>query len=90
VESFMTLIKFQYSTETEKDEIINSNTHLHLCEQQNLFEGNFLVFSELPLPIVPYYSNVEFEKLKSENTLLKSQLQSTQEAVDFLIMNGGM
>jgi hypothetical protein len=79
----MALIKFQYSTEKEKEEIINSNIHLYLCEQQNLFEGTFLIFSDEPLPIIPYYSNVEVEELKQENILLKAQNQALTDRTDF-------
>lgn len=42
-------IKFQYFTNSEREEIINNNSSLYLIEEQNIIDGNFLIFSDSPL-----------------------------------------
>ena len=45
--------KFQYKNETDRNEIIEKNSDKYLIEEQNLFEGNFLVFSDIkPLEFI--------------------------------------
>jgi len=44
-------IKFQYFTNSEREEIINNNSSLYLIEEQNIIDGNFLIFSDSPLDL---------------------------------------
>ncbi len=42
--------KYQYENEIDRAAIIDSNQDKYLIEEQNLFEGNFLLFSDVLLP----------------------------------------
>ncbi|PKL00077.1 MAG: hypothetical protein CVV56_08155 [Tenericutes bacterium HGW-Tenericutes-1] len=45
--------KIQYNTQEERNVIVNKNLSLFLIEEQNITEGNFLVFSDLkPLELL--------------------------------------
>ena len=72
--------KVSYITSLERDELIDNaimNGEILLAES-NLIDGNFLTFcaiNEIPTP----------EPTKME--LLKTELDSTREAVNFLLMN---
>lgn len=60
--------KFEYTSDSEKELIVKENPNLILVEVQNIFEGNFLIFSEEPLPSTTIYKNVsisEFEEVKN-------------------------
>jgi hypothetical protein len=64
------ITKIQYTTEEERQSIMNSNSGLILVETQNLFEGNFLVFSDTPPEEKIVYTNVpqvEFDSLQQQN-----------------------
>ncbi|PRR85945.1 hypothetical protein [Clostridium luticellarii] len=39
--------KFEYKTDEEKTNILNQNKDKVLIEEQNLFTGNFLIFSDV-------------------------------------------
>lgn len=80
------LQRFQYKDETERKQLIEKNRQLILVEEQNLFEGNFLVFSDNPIPNQTVYTQVpleEFEGLKRDNNLLRAQNKSITERADF-------
>lgn len=68
--------KFQYSDAGDRQSIIDANNDKILVEEQNLFEGNFLVFSDAPLPIQIIYtsSSSEFEKMSNDNLILMDVL----------------
>ena len=42
------IFKYQYSTQEERDLIISQNDDKILIEEQNITEGNFLLFSNVP------------------------------------------
>ncbi len=69
--------KHQYTDDDDKQSIIDANADKFLIEQQNLIDGNFLVFADSPLqPPAP-------GPLEAENTALKlalAELAETQEA----------
>jgi len=80
--------KNQYDTELEREQLIQSNESFYLIEEQNITEGNFLIFSDNPEEDTKQiiYSNVPeevFETLKQENTLLKAQSQANSDRADF-------
>lgn len=68
---------FEYRDDVERDKIIADNSAKYLIEERNIKEGNFLLFTDSK-PV-----DIEVRELKQ-------QLQITQEAIDFLIMNGGI
>jgi len=39
--------KYQYTTQIERENILNSNLQLFLIEEQNIKEGNFLIFTDI-------------------------------------------
>lgn len=70
--------KYQYKDENERNYLLESNKGKYLVSEQILFEGNFLVFSDVK-PV-----EVEIEELKQENKLLKAQNNATSERADFI------
>ncbi|MGM0971695.1 MAG: hypothetical protein ACQEW2_02425 [Bacillota bacterium] len=79
------LIKLQYKTDEERKSLIDSHSNLYLIEEQNIIEGNFLIFSENKPPEKEIlYVNVPQQDFEN----LKTKIETTQEAVDFLLMGG--
>lgn len=82
----------QYTTKQERATIIQQNEHLFLIGEQNIIDGNFLIFSDAPLEPLPapkiFISIPEevLEKLKSENESLK-QSQAEQDDAIFELAN---
>lgn len=69
--------KYEYSHEVDRQDILNNNEHLFLIEEQNITEGNFLVFSDEPVPERIVYVNVPEEDFKA----LKERQSATEMAV---------
>lgn len=42
------MLKVQYKTREEREQILANNVGLYLIEEQNITEGNFLIFSDKP------------------------------------------
>ncbi|QVY60921.1 hypothetical protein [Cytobacillus gottheilii] len=81
------MLKVQYTNEDERTDILEQHADMFFIEEQNLISGNFLIFSDNPLPEKVVYKEVpeiEFNKLKDENTLLKAQNSSLSERADFI------
>lgn len=81
-------IKIQYHTDGERELLMEEyeKDGMILVEEQNLFDGNFLIFAYEPRPIPLIKVEVaqeEFESLKSENTLLKAQNQALADRAEF-------
>ncbi|MCM3758216.1 hypothetical protein M3197_12155 [Sporosarcina aquimarina] len=72
------IFKRQYTTNEERELLVNENKDKFLVEEMNIQEGNFLVFSDTK----PIY--IEIEEIKLENVLLKSQNQAITERADFI------
>lgn len=71
--------KFQYNTQTERETILVENANISLIEEQNITEGNFLIFIDTPLPVPINYINVPETRLISiesviENGILEGKL----------------
>lgn len=60
------LYKFQYDNASDRAVIINENQDKYLIEEQNLFDGNYLIFSDASLPIE---NTVDILLLKQEGIL---------------------
>lgn len=56
--------KYQYFNDSDRENIINANTDKFLVEEQNLTEGNFLVFSETQEATAPVFVSVELSVLQ--------------------------
>ena len=54
--------KIQYETPAEKETLLRENESKYLIEEQNLFDGNFLIFSE-ERPVDP---QIEVQTLKTK------------------------
>lgn len=66
--------KIQYSNEAERQLIIEEHQNLILIEEHNVFDGNFLVFTdEVPKPTVVYLqvNADEMNQIKTDNEMLK-------------------
>ena len=86
---YMTKLKVQYNDTEERERILREYAHLILIEEQNITEGNFLIFSDSipePVPQITYVNipQEEFEGLKQDNTLLKAQSSALSERADFV------
>lgn len=66
--------KFEFRDEESKSQLITEHSDKMLIEEQNITEGNFLIFEDST-------------SVSVEIDTLKSQLQTTQDAVDFLLLN---
>lgn len=73
--------KYQYQTDDERESIINEHLDKYLHEEQNIAEGNFLIFSDEPIGKETVYTNVP----EQEFNQLKSRQASTEEAISFLL-----
>ncbi|WML35929.1 hypothetical protein [Clostridium sp. OS1-26] len=73
--------KVQYNTLEERENLINENKPLILVEEQNLFEGNFLIFSDVPrvIPTQIIYTEVP-----------KESFDLMQKTIDDLILGGAL
>ena len=71
------MYKFKYETFTERTQIFNANKDKFFIEEQNLFEGNYLIFSdEEPVKELNWVNEIEnkISILEAENkSLLESQ-----------------
>lgn len=76
--------KVQYKTQTEKEMALIENQSLLLVEEQNITDGNFLIFSDTAPTHKTIYTNIpqeEIETLKNNQTLM-------QKAIDDLLLGG--
>lgn len=74
------IYKFQYKSNSERESIIATNDNKFLIEEQNIKEGNFLIFSDEPLPEKVVYVNIPEKELE----LLKAQNQANSDRADFI------
>ena len=87
------MYKFKYETFTERTKILEENKDKFLIEEQNLFGGNYLIFSEEELPQNPAKPReIEIMQgkisiLEEENKSLRQELSITQDAINELIFN---
>jgi hypothetical protein len=75
----------QYSNSEERQIALDNNINLALVEERNIIEGNFLIFSDVPLEKEIVYANVpqeEFEKNKEQILQLKENQVATNRIVD--------
>lgn len=76
--------KYEYKTEEERQSILSNNADKFLIEEQNISEGNFLIFSDIqpPQPEVKVLIKEEdLNEIKQNQTLM-------QQAIDDLILGG--
>lgn len=81
--------RYQFSTEMEREELIAENQSLFLIEEQNITEGNFLVFSKEPISEKKIYTQIpekEFEDLKDRATETENAILTLMD----LTLTGGM
>lgn len=67
------IIKIQYQNETDRDGIIALNTDKSLIEEQNITEGNFLIFTDTPRV------EEQVAQLKEDNLILMDVLATLYE-----------
>jgi len=74
----------EYKTLNERQNIIDEHSHLFLIEEQNITEGNFLIFSDEPTSEKTIYTQVpkeEFEDIEIRTT-------ASENAILALILGG--
>ena len=79
------MIKKTYTTETERNELIISMPAMRVIEDARHLDKNYLLFIS-PEEVEPYVLEAS-EPGPSELDILREQLQSTQAAVDFLLLS---
>lgn len=60
----------EYTTQEERENIINSNTDKYLIEERNIKEGNFLIFTDVK-PIEIEVQETKERLTSTENTLIE-------------------
>lgn len=65
-------VKHEYIDFSSRDLIIGENSNLYLIEEQNITEGNFLIFSDTLIP--EERPETEVERLAREKQELENQL----------------
>ncbi|WP_054955004.1 hypothetical protein [Paenibacillus dakarensis] len=84
-------LKLQYQNNDERQSILKTHSDKYLIEEQNIKEGNFLIFSdEAPLPSL----EVQVSDLRQDNVVLMDALATTFEEILMLreeinVLNGG-
>jgi hypothetical protein len=68
-------LKIQFNTPTERQSIIEAHPTLTLIEEQNVKEGNFLIFSDTE-PI-----EIQMQELKSDNLALMDAFATLYEGL---------
>jgi len=66
--------KFEYETQTERRQILDDNQNLFWIEEKNIIDGNFLVFSDIPIIKNIPDSKPSYEELENQVLLLTDQL----------------
>lgn len=76
----------QYQTSEERESLLIENADLILVEEKNIVDGNYLVFSDVPLEkeTVIVYSNVPKGKIEE----LEQRQDLTENALLELILGG--
>lgn len=67
--------KFEYTSDEQRTEILNNNKDKYLYEEQNITEGNFLIFSDEPR------LEDQIKQLKEDNLILMDVLATMYEGM---------
>jgi hypothetical protein len=76
--------KIQYNSDSERITIIEENSALILVEEHNIYDGNFLIFSNIPLEKEIIYTQVPQEDFNRQ----KTDLIEIQDVIFNAIMEG--
>ena len=80
--------KFEFKNEEEKHKILQDNSDKFLIKIEEITQGNFLTFSDIPtLQILQQEQGEKISILEAENKAIKEELSITQDAVNELIFN---
>lgn len=71
-------IKVQYSTLEEREALILQYVDKVLIEEQNLLDGNYLIFGDEPRPTIKIYTQIDEEELNTIKLAL-AELAETHE-----------
>lgn len=90
--------KYKYKDRTEREDISTKNKELFLIEEQNITEGNFLIFSDVQPQPIDIESQETNYRISDISTYLSSADESTISSVENSILeiesnkiiNGGM
>ncbi|OLN21911.1 hypothetical protein BTO30_12495 [Domibacillus antri] len=77
--------KVQFETEEEKQQIIFNKSAMFLIEEQRLFEGNFLIFSDVSPEKEVVYVNLPAEELEAIK-IMAAQQETVIEELMFIII----
>ncbi|BDH62301.1 hypothetical protein MTP04_24310 [Lysinibacillus sp. PLM2] len=82
-------IRIQYVSQEDRDSIIAQHSDKILLAEENLIDGNYLIFGDEPRPVQKVYTQVdeeEFNKIQFENEVNKQAIAE----LTLLISMGGM
>lgn len=74
--------KYQYSDELERQALLEEHENMTLVEEQNITDGNFLVFLDMP-PNHEVSLIQRIQVTESETVLLKAKTQANADRADF-------
>lgn len=75
------ITKYQYDSVQEREQILEENKNLYLIEEQNIHEGDFLIFSDVePVFDIP---NPDEDIIE-----IKSRIELMQKVLDELLLGG--
>lgn len=76
------LYKFQYNSGPERDILLTQNSDKILIGEQNITEGNFLIFSDTPQPLEAIMTTIDVNKI--------SDMEFNQSQMLLALVNGGL
>ncbi len=85
----MNINKIPYTDLINRQEVLNQNSNLFLIAEQNITEGNFLIFSDEPLPSTIIYTTVPQEEFIDMSNRL-TQTEQENAAMLLALVEGGL
>lgn len=74
----MSIYRIQFDTEEKRESLLVEHADKYLIEEARLFEGNFLIFTDVS-PV-----EADIKELKQANKLLKAKDKALSERADFI------
>lgn len=77
------LYRYEYKDGVDRNELIEENKHLFFIEEQNLFTGNFLVFSDEEVPVQMVYTQIPVGEIE----MLRQREEELTMTVDSILLD---
>lgn len=80
--------KIQFESQQDRETIIAENSNKVLVEEQYLFEGNFLIFSDTPRPVTSIEKPVENSDLQELQKQILVVMDALATMYEDMILGG--